>query len=325
MPLRPARPSAHRLIRWPAVVPALMLATACAVPEAGAPAGATRTVQTVMGDVSVPEQIDSVVVLEGRRDTDIALALDLPLVGYPARDIADGYELRGPLADELDQAAVDGARELFLVDEINLEAITEAAPSLIISRSTEIEPIAEELSAIAPVVAIGNQDQTTWQEDLLTVGQATGTQAKAQELIDAYEARVAEIRTTYADQIASTPVVPFEYDDEGSDVGAQRLESLVLTDLGAVPGEALATSRASGETVEHSYEQTLDAYDDAGALLVFVTSGQWWADLQGDPLWQALPAVQNGNVVRGDRLTHDGGPITAMHVLDQLEQLYAAV
>ena len=304
---------------------AAVLLTSCSSTSNDVAAGETRTVQTVMGEVSVPVDIDSVIVLEGRRDTDIALALDLPLVGFPARDPADGYELRGPLADAIDAAMEEGAEELFLVDEINIEAIAQKAPSVIISRSTEIEPIKDQLEAIAPVIAIGNQDETTWQEDLLTVGEATGTEARAEELIAEYEARVLEIQTTYATQIAENSVVAFEYDDEGSDVGGGRLESLVLEDVGALPSEAFATALASDETQEFSYEQTLSAYDDADAILVFVTSSAWWDEVNADALWQQLPAVAAGHVVRGDRLTHDGGPITAMKILDAVEELYKTI
>ncbi|MEJ5914374.1 ABC transporter substrate-binding protein [Pseudokineococcus sp. 1T1Z-3] len=307
---------------------ALLLAPACAGPGTDSgDAAPTRTVDTVMGEVAVPEpeDIDSVVVLEGRRDTDVVLALDLPLVGYPSRDPADGYELRGPLADGLEAADAQGAQPLFLVDEINLEAIAQVAPDLIVSRSTELEPIMAELQAIAPVVPIGNQDETTWQADLLTVGAATGRTAEAEALIAEYDARVQEIRTRYAEQIATTSVVPFEYDDEGTDVGGGRLESMVLQDVGALPSEAFAQALDSGETVEFSFEQTRTAYDDADAILVFVTSAQMWASMGQDALWTSLPAVEQGQVVRGDRLTHDGGPLTALHVLDQVEQLYASV
>jgi len=319
----PRRP--HRaLVTVTSLSLSMLVLAGCATTGPDA-ASAGRTVDTVRGEVTVPESIDSVVVLEGRRDTDIVLALDLPLVGYPARDIADGYELRGPLADEIDAAIETGASELFLVDEINLEAIAEAAPSIIVSRSTEIEPIAAELEAIAPVVAIGNQDETTWQEDLVTVAEATGTEAKAEELLAAYDARVEEIKTTYAAQIASTPVVAFEFDDEGTDVGGQRLESIVLEDIGVLPSQAFDDALTGTETLEFSFEQTFTAYQDAGAILVFVTSAEWWESMSNDELWTSLPAVQAGQVVRGDRLTHDGGPITAMHILDQIEQLYQTV
>jgi len=289
--------------------------------------GATRTVDTVLGEAIVPEQIDSVIVLEGRRDTDIVLALELPLVGFPGRDVSDGYDIEAPLTELLDAAIADGAEELFLVDEVNIEAIAQKAPTIVVSRSTEIVPIKDQLDALTTVVAIGNQAETTWQEDLLTVGEATGTTAKAEELIAEYDARVLEIQTTYAEQIASTKVVPLEYSSEKSDVGGGRLQSIVLADVGVLPAEAFAEalSRPNENNVEFSPEQTLTAYSDADAILAFVTTAETWAAKDEDDLWTALPAVVDGQVVRADRMSHDGGPITAMYILDKLEELYQTV
>ena len=45
--------------------------------------------------------------------------------------------------------------------------------------------------------------------------------------------------------------------------------------------------------------------------------------LEGHPLWQQLPAVQQGRVVRSNNATHEGGPLTAAHSLELLGQLYA--
>ncbi|WP_237669232.1 hypothetical protein [Rhodococcus sp. BS-15] len=44
---------------------------------------ATHSVTTQFGTVEVPDRIESVVVIDGRRDLDIALAFDLPIVGIP--------------------------------------------------------------------------------------------------------------------------------------------------------------------------------------------------------------------------------------------------
>ncbi|MBX4421518.1 ABC transporter substrate-binding protein, partial [Mycobacterium tuberculosis] len=80
----------------------------------------------------VPKEIDSVVVLEGRRDLDIVLSLGLPLTGFPYEE-EGALDLESPVSDELEAAKKDGAKELFLDDEINLEAIIGAAPDLIVS------------------------------------------------------------------------------------------------------------------------------------------------------------------------------------------------
>jgi iron complex transport system substrate-binding protein len=286
-----------------------------------------REVDTALGAVVVPDEIDSVVVLEGRRDLDIVLSLGLPLVGFPYEGPDEKLELEAPLAAATAAAVADGAEELFLADEINLEAIAEVAPSIIVSRIDDVEPIADELAAIAPVLPVhSHSDYVTWQEDLLAIADATGTRDRADEIIAEYEARVAEITTTYAAQIAATPAVSMGYDAEGTDIQATRLQNLVLADLGAVPTAALVAAQAiEGDDIEFSPEQTLAEHGDAGAILVVVETADEWAALQADPLWAEIPAVKAGNVVRTDKMTHEGGPITAMHVLDLLEQLYQTV
>jgi len=282
------------------------------------------TVETVLGPVTVPDEVESVVVVEGRRDLDIALALGLPLVGYPT--VADSADpaLPSPLAEPLAAATEQGARPLFTRTEINVEAIAAAAPSLIISRADDVEPVLAELQAIAPVLAIGEQTTATWQEDLLLVGRATGREERAQQLVDEHEQRVRDFRATHADALATTAVAPVSIGTDGSAVRPERLLSTVLREVGATPSRAFAAAiAASPEGVEHGPEQLLVEYADADALVALVNTAQEWEALQADPLWQQLPAVQQGRVVRADNATHEGGPLTAAHVLDLLDQLYA--
>lgn len=317
-PVRALRPLA-------AVLSATALLAACSTTTAADDTlvESGRTVETVLGPVTVPEQIDSVVVIEGRRDLDIALALDLPVVGFPVEG-EGALDLESPLAEARAAAVAEhGAQGLFLADEISIEAIAEADPSVIISRSDDVEPILAQLSAIAPVIAIGEQDTSTWQEDLRLVAETTGTSARADELVTAYDDRVVEISSTYADVIAAHPVVPLGSDSSGSQVRPNRLLSTVLQDVGAQPSEAFAEAIETGDGVEHSPELLVDAYDDAGGIIALVNGADEWSATQASPLWSALPAVAAGHVVRSDKSTHEGGPLTAMHSLDVVEELYA--
>jgi len=310
------------------LVSALALAalalTGCSAPGAAEADGVT--VDTVIGEVTVPADIDSVVVLEGRRDLDIVLSLDLPLVGFPYEGPESGLDLEAPLASATSAAMENGASEMFLADEINLEAIAEAAPSLIVGRIDDVEPILDELRAIAPVVPVSSHsDGISWQDDLTLVAEATGTQARAEELIAEYDARVAEIAETYADQIAATVVVPASYDVDNVAVQGTRLQSSILIEVGAQPSAAFSESIDADDAVDFSPEQTFEALKDADAILAMANGTENWDALQADPLWQQLPAVQAGNVVRTDKMTHEGAQITAMHVLDLVEQLYQTV
>ncbi len=281
-----------------------------------------RTVETQLGPVTVPETIDSVVVIEGRRDLDIAFALDLPVVGFPVEE-PGSLDLESPLAADMEAAKENGAEELFLADEINVEAIAEAAPSLILSRVDDVEPILDELQAIAPVLVVGEQDTATWQDDLRLVAEATGREARAEELIAEYDARVAEISTTYADVIAANPVVPLGVDSEKSQTRPNRLLSTALRDVGATPSALFAEAIETGEGVERGPEELLQAASDATGVIALVNSPDDWAALADNSLWTQLPAVAAGHVVRSDKSTHEGGPITALHSLDVIESLYA--
>lgn len=281
--------------------------------------GDVRTVDTVLGEVAVPAEIDSVVVLEGRRDLDIALSLGLPLTGYPYEE-AGSLDLESPVAQNLDTAKESGAEELFLADEINIEAIIAAEPDLIISRVDDVEPIREELEAVAPVLAIGDQSTASWQDDLRLVAEATGTEARAEELIGKYESRVSQISEEYADILAKNSFVPLSYNGESLETRPNRLLSLTLRDLGAQPSEAFQAA-IDGEEAEYSREQTLEGFKDADAIVALVNDPQVWEDFSKDSLFQQLPAVADGHVVRSDKQTHEGAALTAMHTLDVIEKL----
>jgi len=279
-----------------------------------------RTVDTLLGEVTVPNEIESVVVIEGRRDLDIVLSLGLPLAGYPYEE-EGSLDLESPVAAALEEAKTNGAKELFLADEINLEAIAEAAPTLIVSRVDDVEPILDELQAIAPVLPIGEQDVSTWQDDLLLVAEATGTEERAEELIADYDARIEEVSTTYATVLADNTFAPVGIDDEGSQVRPNRLLSSVLRDLGGTPSVEFAASIESGEGGEFGPEQLVNAFGDADGIIALVNEPTIWESLQTDALFTQLSAVENGHVIRSDKQTHEGAALTAMHSIDVIEEL----
>ena len=307
-----------------AVTSAILLLGACSSDTGSA--DDSKSVETMLGAVTVPDEIESVVALEGRRDLDIVLSLGLPLVGFPYEGPDSTMQLEAPLAAATEAAMADGAEELFLADEINLEAIAEAAPSIIVSRVGDVEPIIDELTAIAPVIAVHSNDGDTWQNDLRTVAEATGTEDRADEVIAEYDDRLAEIASTYAEQIANTTVLVVSYESTGTLVQSARLPGLVFEKLGAKLSQSFADSfESESQDMEFGAEQTLAAHGDAQAILALADTSGEWESAQADALWQQLPAVQSGTVVRSDKMVNEGAQITAMHLLDLIEQLYQKV
>lgn len=316
----------HLLKRVAAVTSALaasLLVISCSSaeePTDAAPTG-TRDVATQFGDIAIPESVTSVVVIDGRRDLDIAVAFDLPIVGMPVETEAPP-EIPGALTEPTRALLADGVPELYPRNIVDIESIARVDPDLIIGRDEVVEEIYDQLSAIAPVLPVGSTGSgVTWQQDVEAVGDALNLQDRATEIIDEYDARVEEIKTSNADAIANTIVLPVSTSDEGGiSVGRERVPSIALVDVGAKFGSAW--DEATPE-VEYGPEN-ITAASDAQALIAAITSEEDLRAMNANQLWTTLPAVQSGRVVRTDKFTNDGGPLTALWTLDLVEQLYAA-
>ena len=155
--------------------------------------GESRTVDTELGEVEVPADVKSVVVLTGSRDLDIALSLELPVTGYPKAP--EAFDLDSPLAAEIKQADEDGAETLYTAgdEEVDIDAVKKADPDLIIGAVQDVTPIHDELKEIAPVLPIGDFSTATWQDDLMLVASATGTEKEGGSLIADYAKRVCKL------------------------------------------------------------------------------------------------------------------------------------
>lgn len=280
----------------------------------------THQVVTSLGTIAVPDIVESVVVIDGRRDLDIAIAFDLPIVGMPVETEAPP-EIPGPLTEPVKALLAEGVPELYPRNTVDVEAIARVAPDLIIGRDEVVEEIYDQLSTIAPVLPVGSTgSEVTWQQDVAAVGEALNMQDKADAIVADYDARVDEIKTAKAEAIAETVVLPVSTSDEGGiSVGRERVPSIALIDVGARFGRAWD---AATPEVEYGPENITEA-DDATAMIAAITSEEDLRAMNANALWTSLPAVVGNRVVRTDKFTNDGGPLTALWSLDLVEQLYS--
>ena len=273
--------------------------------------GDSRTVGTELGEVEVPADVKSVVVLTGSRDLDIALSLELPVTGYPKAP--DAFDLDSPLAAEIKHADDDGAETLYTAgdEEVDIDAIKKADPDLIIGAVQDVTPIHDELKEIAPVLPIGDFSTATWQDDLMLVASATGTEEKGGSLIADYEKRVGKLSDKFA---------PVSYGGEKFVINGTRLLSQVLQDLGAEPSEAF-NKALEGVTGKYDIDEIGDELADVDALVALVNEKSTWQSLQSNAQFGKIPAVQNETVVRSDEQAHEGAYYSAMHAVDIIEEL----
>jgi iron complex transport system substrate-binding protein len=225
--------------------------------------------------------------------------------------------------------ALAGVPSLGLETQPSLEDLALLAPELIVASRFRHGRITPLLQQLCPVVML--EEVFEFKQTLLALGTATGHEADATALLQAWQARIAHLREAlqrhYGDQWPPTVAV--------LDVRADHLRSYlpnsfagrVLSELGfawpaasqgsAVPSIKL-TSRESLPVVE------------ADVFFVFLRADQAavqrnYASLLKHPLWQRLSAPRRGQVwqVDGVAWSLGGGILAANLMLDDIERVFA--
>jgi iron complex transport system substrate-binding protein len=281
------------------------------------------TVTTAFGDVEIAEEPERVVAL-GWSDAETALALGVQPVG--ASDwLGFGGEGVGPWAE----GRYDEAPEIIETLEPSLEAVAALEPDLILdTRSDGTQERYDALSAIAPVVGapegVGAY-QTTWQQQLDLVGQALGRGEEAERL-------QGELEQAFADAAAAHP----EFDGTEVAVGAYTSEGFgayvrgdtrvdFLETLGFTNDQAVQDLAGENFYVPLSEEQV--PLLDAPLTVVFPIFVEP-AQITGNPLWQTLGSVQQGNavVLEDETLVNafsSGSVLGTRYALDEAVPLFA--
>jgi iron complex transport system substrate-binding protein len=296
--------SVRPFLRGAALLAATVLVTGCGSGDTGSaedaaassgPSGSGAspvTVETAFGPVEVPEEPERVVAL-GWSDAETALALGVQPVG--ASDwLGFGGEGVGPWAEGL----YDEAPEIIETLEPSLEAIAALDPDLILdTRSPATQDRHDALSAIAPTIGqpegVGPY-QTTWQQQLDLVGQALGRGEEAAELQAEVEQQFTEAAQANP-QFEGTEVAVGAYTSEGfgayvrGDTRVDFMEALGFTNDAAVQDLA-------GESFSISLSEEQVPLLDAPLTVVFPIFVDA-AQITGNPLWQSLPSVQQGNAL----------------------------
>lgn len=143
---------------------------------------ATHEVEHARGTTEVPDDPQRVVVLEPV-ELDTAVALGVTPVGAAVASNVAG------IPEYLD---VDGVEPVGTVPEPDLEAIAALQPDLILGTESRHSKLYDQLSSIAPTVFMATQADP-WRENVLLVGEALNQRDEAQELVDGFDQRCAEI------------------------------------------------------------------------------------------------------------------------------------
>lgn len=278
-----------------------------------------RDINHALGTTTVPSRPMRVVALDMSL-VDATLALGVELSGYTTYSSPDG-----PLPERFSSSTT--ASEAIWVGDLlspNLEAIAVLRPDLIVTAAARHEDLYAELSAIAPTV-VSESAGGGWKDTLRLVAQATGTEARAEALLGAYETRAAEVGSAINESAGNPTVSVVRF------VGAIRLyqptsfsgQVLVDADLARPP------SQQEPEDFITIISEELLAEADADVLIYSVFGNpaveDSVAEMQGRALWSNLNAVQTDQAYPvSDESWMSGVGIYGAHIiLDNLATIFS--
>lgn len=292
--------------------------------SSGDGASATLSVTNEFGTFEVPAEPQRVVGLEGRRDLEVSLALRLGIVGIGSNALTGGQ--LAPFID-LDPTGIEVIEQA----APNLETITALRPDLILTRDSNIEQLRDKLAVLAPLVPVGGgPDGNTWRAELEQVATDLRRIEQVSGPLRTFDEMLGAVRDRHHARIESATVGIVLYEGVASGLSTSSadgfyLQAHVLGDLGGnhLPFLENFAQDESG-IASFSLERTgeLGACD---AILLIVNDGDLRTELEGQPLWQRLPAVQAGRVVATDFRTNYGSVFAATACLVLLDQLYSTL
>ncbi|MFA3762491.1 Fe2+-enterobactin ABC transporter substrate-binding protein [Yersinia sp. 2466 StPb PI] len=175
----------------------------------------SRTVETAKGPVTLTQQ-PTRIVSTSITITGTLLAINAPVIASgataPSSTVADNQGFF------TQWSAVAQAKKLVPIyqTEPNAEAVAGMNPDLIIISATggdSAVKLYEQLSAIAPTLVI-NYDDKSWQELAMILGQATGHETDAKDVIDKFANRLNEVKQSIT--LPPQPTSAFVYQAAGS-------------------------------------------------------------------------------------------------------------
>lgn len=171
-----------------------------------APAAETVSIAHKFGETKVPANPERVVTV-GWNDQDFVLALGVVPVG--TRSWFENYNDFPWVQEETDGKGVP----VIEGDTINFEAIAKAKPDVIFAIYETIDQKTyDQLSQIAPTVIQSDaypDEETPWDVQLLTTGEALGKKPQAQQLVDEVNGKIDAAKQQHPEFAGKTLVADF--------------------------------------------------------------------------------------------------------------------
>lgn len=269
-----------------------------------------RDVEHAAGTTKIDELPERVVVLDDYTDLDHLVALGVTPVAF---GFTNAWETG--LTPWQEAAGIGDIEQLDATSDVSMELVAAQRPDLIIGMQNPVVDEFDGLSAMAPTVGLSWNGE--WRSDLRTIAAAVGRDDRAEELVAEVEDAIAALAKELAPLADRTIMIGSKFGDvlylqgDGSPL-VKLLRELGLT-VKTTTAEALA---------ELSLEE-IGKLEDADILLSLATDPAATRSLEGESLFQRLPAVEGGRYTAIDnidtRSLADGfGPLSYEHALGVL-------
>lgn len=303
-----------------AVVAALAVtATACGSGKDDAKSasdGDKHTLTTAMGKVEVFNNPKRVVVLDTDA-LDSAITLGVKPVG------AVTAEAGAPVSTYLPKDQIKGIKNVGLIMEPNLEAISALKPDLILSSKERDEKNYKELSKIAPTV-FTKTTGPAWRENFDLHADALGRKEEGKKVVADYEKHVAEVTGKLGGaEKAGQTTVGFVRFVEGADTRLYMNDTFV----GSILKDLKVGRPANVDKNGFSLDVSPERIDEGNSDVIFYSA---YGDpkkaketsITGGQLWKKLDAVKNDKAFKvDDNLWMLGiGYTGADQILDEMEK-----
>lgn len=274
---------------------------------------AVQVVEHARGKTKVPINPQRVVVLSGSLDT--VLSMGVKPVGSVEVEQEDSY-LKNKAA---------GTESIGSPDSPNLESIVALKPDLILGAEFYDDKNYELLSQIAPTVITEVSTSGDWQKMLNKYAEALGKTDKAKQILADYDARIEKFKAQMGNRLQQTEVSIVRVRKDSTQIYLEdSFCGTVVADAG-LPRPPDQVSAGDPFSITISKEAIQKADGDAIFVWTYGHNAETAQDaqtalkqLEADPLWSKLNAVEQSKVYDVPSYWIGMGPIAANLVLDDL-------
>lgn len=275
-------------------------------------------IEHAMGVANFPDTPQKIVVLTNE-GTEALVALGIKPVGASNSWVGD------PDFYTFIKADLDGTMPVGKETKINLEAIAQLEPDLIIATKVRHQKIFSQLQQIAPTIA-SETVGVTMLENLELYGRALGKQIETNELIAKYHARVQKLRDALGDNVNEEISLVRFLPSQARLYQLDSFPGMVLSEIGF--------KRSASNNV-HAFAEKIKSKErisimDGDRIFVFKyadadnKSAELEQEWTKEVMWKNLSAVKAGKVHQVSDVfwISSAGIISANAMLDEIAKIY---